>query len=354
MALLLGAALVPPAIAHIAYSQQVGSSITSYRVDGSPDYAEPGNESFWENIPWTNVSLSASVTPGGGHTPYVLVKAANDGFNIFLLFRWPDAVGPSFQSENELYDAGNGTLLPLTSDATANVTQLFYNSTYFYPDRVAALWFIPGSQGIDQSPAMQLGSDGAITGGAAEIWHWQADPTDNSPNDADFPGGYTDPAGNPIFPANNLSFAEDDYTNMTGFFVVPGNFGADSPNLVPSANPFTVKVGSYFDNASGTWTVEMARSFTTSSASQYRVQLEAGSSYYVAFAVWNGMLGESADFKSVSQWNNLTLSDSLAPGTSATEGGISAVLAAAAGSGLFIVGIAVGVLLRPGEKRVPG
>jgi cytochrome b558/566 subunit A len=299
------------------------------------------------------VSLAASVTPGGGHTPYVLVKTANDGYNVFLLFKWPDPGGPSFESNDELYDPGNGTLLPLTPDATANVTHLFYNSTYFYQDRVAALWFIPGSQGIQQSPAMELGSAGAITGGAAEIWHWQADPTDNSPYDGDFPGGYTDPLGNTIFPANNLSYAEDDYTNMTGFFVIPGSFGADSPNLAPFANPFTVKVGSFYDDVSGTWTVEMARSFTTTSAAQYRVQLATGSSYYVAFAVWNGRLGESAEMKSVSQWYNLTISDASPLGLEGPSGGgVSPVLAATAGAGLLIVGVAIGVLLRPGEKRV--
>ena len=282
-----------------------------------------------------------------------MVKSANDGYNVFLLFKWPDPGGPSFQSDNELYDSGNGTLLPLTPDATANVTQLFYNSTYHYPDRVASLWFIPGSQGVQQSPAMQLGSDGAITGGAAEIWHWQSDPTDNSANNADFPGGYTDPLGNAIFPANNLSFAEDDYTNTTGFFVIPGSFGADSPNLAPFANPFIIKVASFYDNASGTWTVEMVRSFTTTSAAQYRVQLAMGSSYYVAFAVWNGKLGESADMKSVSQWYNLTISDAAPPGSGASSSeGISPVLAATAGMGLLVVGVAIGVLLKPGEKRV--
>ena len=353
ISLFIGVVVSPTSISRPALAQQMASNLTSYLVDGSPDYAAPGNESFWAAIPWTNVSLAASVTPGGGHTAYVLAKAANDGFNVFLLFKWPDPGGPSFASNAELYDSGNGTLLPLTSDATANVTQLFYNSTYFYQDRVAVLWFIPGSQGIQQSPAMELGSDGAITGGAAEIWHWQANPTDNSPNDDGFPGGYTDPLGNPIFPANNLSFAEDDYTNTTGFFTIPGSFGADSPNLAPFANPFTVKVGSLYDNASGTWTIEMARSFTTSGAAQYRVQLAVGSGYYLAFAVWNGKLGESADIKSVSQWFNLTISDASPLGSETSSGGgISPVLAATAGAGLLVVGVAIGVLLRPGDKRV--
>ena len=81
---------------------------------------------------------------------------------------------------------------------------------------------------------MELGSSGAITGGAADIWHWQSVPTDNNPSDQDFPGGYTDPTGKAIYPNNNMSFAEDDFTDMTGFFVTGGSFGADAPNLDPT------------------------------------------------------------------------------------------------------------------------
>jgi cytochrome b558/566 subunit A len=104
---------------------------------------------------------------------------------------------------------------------TAQVKQLFYNSTYYYPDRVAMLWFLENATERQQSPVMELGSGGALTGGAANIWHWQSAPTDNNPIDTGFPGGYTNPSGTPIFPADNLSFAEDDYTNTTGYFVIP-------------------------------------------------------------------------------------------------------------------------------------
>jgi DMSO reductase family type II enzyme heme b subunit len=333
-----------------ANAQTSFTKIISYRVNGAANYSSPGSESFWKAINWTSVSLSASVSPGGGHTPQVLVKSANDGYNVFLLFRWNDTQGPSYLSDTEIYRASNGSLVPLTPALTKNVTQLYYNSTYYYPDRVAALFFVAPNQSSRQlSPVMQLGSDGAITGGAGNIWHWQSNPTDTSANDTGFPGGYTDPAGNPIFPTDNLSFAEDDYTNTTGFFVVPGSFGQAAPNLDPYSDPFLIHVGNYYNETSKTWTVEMVRSFTTQDKN-YNVQFASGSSYYVAFAVWNGKMGESSDFKSVSQWYNLTVSASSPPSlkltTTTTAGTVTLPLAAAVGVGALIVGLVIGTVIR--------
>ncbi len=329
-------------------------NIVSFRVSGTPNYSSPGGESFWNSIAWTNVPLAASVSPGGGHTPNLLVKSANDGYNVYMLFKWNVTEGPSFLSENELYRAANGTLLPLTPGVTTNVTQLFYNSTYYYPDRIAMLWFIENQTQMKQSPVMALGSDGAITGGAAEIWHWQANPTDNSLNDTGFPGGYTDPSGQPVFPADNLSFAEDDYTNTTGFFVIGGCFGINASNLVQYADPFIVHAGSYYSNSNKTWTVEMVRSFTTAQATNYRVQLKDGSSYFIALAVWQGRMGESADFKSVSQWYNITISSLPPPVTQTTttaNGGVTVPLAAMVAIGALIVGIAIGTIIRSSPKK---
>jgi cytochrome b558/566 subunit A len=298
--------------------------------------------------------LAASVAPGGGHTPDVLVKSANDGFNVYVLFRWNDSVGPSFGSSSELYEASNGSLLALNPEDTANVKQLFYNSTYYYPDRVAMLWFLASATTRQQVPAMELGSDGAITGGAANIWHWQSNPTDNDLNDTGFPGGYTNPSGVPIFPSDNVSFAEDDYTNTTGFYVIAGSFGAGSPNLDPYADPYIVHVGNYFSAADKTWKIEMVRSFSTSDPT-YRIQLATGSMYYVAFAVWNGRFGESSHIKSVSQWYTLTVSDQTpsVPVVTQTQTGISPSLAAAVGMGLLIVGMVIGITVRskPREDR---
>jgi len=331
-------------------------NIISYRVSGAPNYSTPGSESFWSLINWTEVPLAATVSPGGGHTPDLLVKSANTGYDIYMLFQWNDTSGPSYLADNEIYTAPNGSLLPLTPQATLNVTQLYFNSTYYYPDRVAMLWFIAPLSEQQQSPKMMLGSDGAITGGAAEIWHWQSNPTDNNANDTGFPGGYTDPMGNPVYPLDNLSFAEDDYTNTTGFWVIGGSFGNSTPNLDPYTDPFLVHVGNYYSYANKTWTVEMVRAFTTNdTASQYRVQLSTGSSYYVAFGVWQGKLGESLDFKSVSLWYNVTISNqvpansSVATATTTTSissGTVSTPLAIAVAAAVLIAGLIVGTLVR--------
>lgn len=344
---IMASLLLPLGLVPVAGAQDNFQNITSYRTSGAVNFAHPGSESVWANIPWTEVPLVASVQPGGGHTDSVLVKSFNDGYSITLLFRWNDSQGPSYLSENELYTAPNGTLVPLTPDATAGIKQLYYNSTYYYPDRVAMLWYTGNSSSQQNSPKMVLGSDGALTGGSADIWHWQSNPTDNNANDSGFPGGYTDPAGKPIYPPDNLSFAEDDYTNMTGFYVIAGSFGQGAPNLDQYANPFAVLAGNQYNYTTHTWTVEMTRSFTTD-ASSYRVQLATNSTYYVAFAVWNGKMGESADFKSVSQWYSFTVSD-LAPSVPpvpAQTYGVTPLLAAAVGAGAGVVGVVIGVALR--------
>src|SRR5512136_1606997 len=288
LALALGLSAFVLALSAPVRAQGSTMSIISYRVDGAANYGSPGREAFWSSIAWTDVPLVASIAPGGGHTPDVRVKSANDGYNVFVLWQWNDSAGPSFASNDELWRAPNGTLMLLNPEDTATVTHLFYNATYYYQDRAALLWFLPQSLSRQQSPAMMLGSGGNLTGGAAEIWHWQSNPTDNHPLDADFPGGYTDSLGTPIYPADNLSFAESDYTNMTGFFTVPGYFGAGAPNLVPEADPFLIHVGSSYSSATKQWTVEMVRTFTTSQTGAYCIQLTAGTTYYTAYAIWNG------------------------------------------------------------------
>ena len=345
-ALLLGLCGFALAGAIPARAQGSYPNIVSYRVDGAVNFSDPGGEAFWQGIPWTDVPLAASISSGGGQTPDVQIKSGNDGFHVIILFQWNDSAGPSYESNDELWQAPNGTLMLLNPEDTANVTKLYYNTTYYYQDRAAVLWFLPQSLGRQQTPAMMLGSEGAITGGAAEIWHWQSNPTDNSPLDAGFPGGYTDSLGNPIYPADNLSFAEDDYTNTTGFFTVPGYFGAGAPNLVPEMDPFLVHVGSSYSNATKQWTVEMVRTFTTSQGARYCVQLTPGATYFTAYAVWNGRLGESAAYKSVSQWYTLTVSNETAAQAPGPSGGVPQTVAAGIGIGLLLVGIMIGAVVR--------
>ena len=333
--------------------QSTFTTITSYRVSGSPNYNAPGNESFWSQIGWTNVSLVASVAPGGGKTPSVLVRSANDGFNVYILFRWKDSQGPSFGSSGEGYINSTTMKFQFLDPAhTAGVNQLVYNSTYYYPDRAAMLWYIGNQTQRDQTaPQMQLGTNGAISAGTANIWHWQSNPTDNSQNDTGYPGGYIDPKGNFIFPPNNASFAEDDYTNTASFSVISGNVSGAPPTLDPYANPFTVLAGNSFSKTNNTWTVEMIRPLVVPQDAKYRVQLATGSTYFVGFAIWNGKMGESSHIKSVSQWYKLAVSNQspIAPPT--VTGGVSLTLAAATGTGLLVVGIIAGLMIKPERKK---
>ncbi len=335
------------------HAQTAFQNVISYRVTGAVNFTAPGGESFWGAIPWTAIPLAASVSPGGGHTTRLFLKSANNGFDIYLLFRWNDTQGPSYVSDTEVYRASNGSLVPLMPEATASVKQLFYNSTYFYPDRAAMLWFIANSTSRQQSPVMELGSNGAITGGAADIWHWQSNPTDNNRNDTGFLGGYTNVIGTPISPPDNLSFAEDDYTNTTGFFVTAGSFGKAAPNLDPYANPFVVLAGSRYSLAAKTWTLEMTRSLMVPDAARFRVQLVPNSTYYVASAVWQGKLGESSSFKSVSQWYSITVSDAPPNAISVPQssGGVTPLLAGVVAGATLIVGVLIGTLLRRHSKE---
>jgi len=74
---------------------QAPSGIVAYKVVGSANLAAPGTESFWKNIPAYNVSLVPNLSqqmipisynvPTSGLVPYVLVKAAWNGTDIFIL-----------------------------------------------------------------------------------------------------------------------------------------------------------------------------------------------------------------------------------------------------------------------------
>ena len=85
---------------------QAPSGIVAYKVVGSANLAAPGTEPFWKEIPAYNVSLVPNLStqmipisynvPTSGLVPYVLVKAAWNGTDIFILMEWPDPYGPSY------------------------------------------------------------------------------------------------------------------------------------------------------------------------------------------------------------------------------------------------------------------
>ena len=79
-------------------AQTTFQNITSFRVTGAANFSAPGAESFWSAIPWTDVSLAASVSPGGGHTNQMLVKSANDGFEVYMLLKLTATQSQSYTS----------------------------------------------------------------------------------------------------------------------------------------------------------------------------------------------------------------------------------------------------------------
>jgi hypothetical protein len=192
---------------------QAPSGIVAYKVVGSANLAAPGTESFWKNIPAYNVSLVPNLSqqmipisynvPTSGLVPYVLVKAAWNGTDIFILMEWPDPYGPSYVGPASIAGPGHWPMVynpngPLNMTFLQLMTSTFHkkyfviNASYavikgsprpmeyvlayvaphygvyfygyyvnmsmghYYPDRAAIMWYM-GSQ---QSPSdcMNIGA----------------------------------------------------------------------------------------------------------------------------------------------------------------------------------------------------
>lgn len=185
---------------------QAPSGIVAYKVVGSANLQSPGTESFWQNIPWYNVTLVPNLNqqmipvlanvPTSGAVPYLMVKAAWNGTDIIILLKWPDPYGPSYAGPAAIAGPGHWPLVynpngPLNMTFLQLLTSTFHkkyfviNSSYavikgsprpmeyvlaymaphygvyfygyyvnltsghYYPDRAAIMWYM-GSQ---QSPS---------------------------------------------------------------------------------------------------------------------------------------------------------------------------------------------------------
>ena len=185
---------------------QAPSGIVAYKVVGSANLAAPGTEPFWKEIPAYNVSLVPNLStqmipisynvPTSGLVPYVLVKAAWNGTDIFILMEWPDPYGPSYAGPAAIAGPGHWPVVynpngPLNMTFLKLLTSTFHkkyfviNASYavikgsprpmeyilayvaphygvyfygyyvnlttghYYPDRAAIMWYM-GSQ---QSPS---------------------------------------------------------------------------------------------------------------------------------------------------------------------------------------------------------
>jgi len=231
---------------------------------------------------------------------------------------------------------------------TAGYVSLFYNSTYYYPDRFAIMWLLGGVPStwtqVAYTPHMMPGTSGALSAGQAEIWFLNSNPRANNTQDSGYPGPtffsrtspppyvhhpqYNDPLNLGYLP--NQGLIADIFVNGSSIYYIGGNYQAsfpsiDNPHITPwqvangMANlsqlwdPAVVATGFQFVNTpTGQYMIaEFARTFSTvgvsggQGESHYQIQLQPGQTYHVAFAVFQGGAGESVDFKAISFWWNL-------------------------------------------------
>jgi hypothetical protein len=295
------------------------------QVNGTPNMASPGTESFWGSVQTYTIPLiQANAYPGSpaGYTNTVQVQMAwtkATGTPELLLKMtfanycpsYITPCGPSYGSSvnipvvnNTSYP--NGQLSPMYANSSCVYTSsscyggfypqdvgflpLAIGSHYTYPEQAMVLFgMTPGAladtwYAVSYKPKMVLGTTGALGtggGGNAEIWLWSSNPTDNSPSDAGYPG-LTYPNGSAVNTASfglppNSSYAIDGYTNATSFYQLGGIPGAKSSQFpyinsfvggnvsqvdtTHLMNPFEVQAKSAY--SSGSWTVEYVRALST-------------------------------------------------------------------------------------------
>ena len=343
---------------------QMSPTIVAYKIKGSANLASPGSESFWKSIPWVKIPLSANV-PNGGHTPYILVKMANNGSYLFVLLSW-NATVPSHMMSSVFslgggppgyaplwYNQSSGQYIPAPPRSLEEtvVKSYYVNSTYYSQDRVAIMWYLGGQSGTpDDCMVVGKPNGGALeAGGAADIWDFMMGATWNTTQPFHVGVNYpTEPLykfydwwnknvsfTGVDYPAPRYGFALNLYTNATDLYEVGLGTGLFYTDVATNqTDPYVVQASAY--NGSNYWIVEMVRPMgTPAGASNYEVDLQPGSTYDVAFAVWQGYYGENAFIKSISTFVTAYISTSSPPSFSAVNSILYIDLA-------FVVIVAVG------------
>ncbi|WP_338604685.1 cytochrome b558/566 subunit A [Sulfolobus tengchongensis] len=214
----------------------------------------------------------------------------------------------------------------------------YTNSTWYYPDRVAMMWYmgsvIPPSkdgmniggkypgQTFDGVTFKDAGGSLAQTGGAANIWMWVSGATwNNSTYDPAFQANLWQNeslTGLPYVDVGNHGFAVPLYSNNTNMYEVDcaGIWYTPVASKGLNGSLFFIWTGAKYSN--GTWTVEFARPLAVpSNYSKWMPNITVGQTYYVAFAVWQGKLGETLFDKSITP-SFLTLELVTTPPTTTT------------------------------------
>ncbi len=337
------------------------------KVNGTPNLSNPGSESFWNTVPTTVVPLiSSSNYPPSGATQTVSVQIAwtNSTPTPELIVKLQFAnSGPSASYasplnvyvNNTAYPNGKVMLAYQNFSCTSQYSSCFggqypqdigalplaIGNNYTYPEQATVLLGIaPGAStnawySVSYKPKMVMGTPGALdtgSGGQSEFWLWSSNPTDNATQDTGYPGLYY-PNGTALSTASfglpaRASYAMDGYANGTAFYQIGGmpnssqflyinNPALESNNLTALAstpvsyvmNPFEVQAKGVYNSAANSWTVEYARSLTTSGLygeNAFQAQLNSSNpkNYYIGFEVNQGLASETylMYYGSVSFW----------------------------------------------------
>ncbi len=219
------------------------ASLSASQVTGNLQVDGVANEAFWSTT--TGQTFTTTYTPGSDQIPggvSVTMKAATNGTDLFLLFTWSDTT----ESRQRLGDAS-------------------------FEDRLAVMMEIPGGTPMD-SPCMQASSNGAVTSGTADQWHWKAGRTDGeganhvnlTRNDVAFNTGdvsvlakrVTDnaqvvvPAHSAVYLNTNNTSAGYNLTDLGGVaghqvYYIPGNVGNARWAISTSSGAVPLNVASH-------------------------------------------------------------------------------------------------------------
>lgn len=336
------------------------------QVNGTPNFATPGSESFWSSVPTINVpTIPSSNYPPSGATQQVKVQmawtTATSTPELLVKLQFANSgSGPSYASPANVYvnnslGVPGSSPTPMYQNLTCTnqfsscfggvypqdtgLVPLATGLSYVYPEQAAVILGIaPGANtdawyNVSYKPKMVMGTAGALdtgSGGQAEMWLWSSNPTDNSPQDTGYPG-LTFPNGTTATTADfgmpaGMSYAIDGYMNASEFYQLGGLpysnqfLYINNPTLETSdlssvghvsyyLNPYEVQAKGAYNSATNTWTVEYARALTTppnNGENNYQLQMNPNnpSNYYIAFEINQGQASETylMYYGSVSFW----------------------------------------------------
>ena len=349
-----------------AYSSQL-TTIYVPQVSGTPNLGSPGSEAFWSGVSTESVPLIPSSNyPPSGETTLAKVQMAwtnATGTPLMVVkLQFPNfGSSPSYASSVAspvLNDTGNPSgrtfsmynsacLYPSSScygglyPQDVGFYQLAQGSQYTYPEQAIVMFGIhPGANTsgwyqVSYKPKMVPGTTGALgtgSGGSAELWMWQSNPTDNSSSDAGYPGLHF-PNGTAVSTSAfglsaHASYAVDGYANSTSFYQIGGIPGSSQypyintrglygqnvssmTGVTQFMNPYMVQSKGVYNAQTNTWTVEFVRALSTTSLSNlgesnYQLQMnpKSASDYYISFAITQGQGSETylLYYSSVSFW----------------------------------------------------